>query len=159
MKTYKNAIVLAIAAIVILSFGFSVQISAGKELKSRIGEISSVWNECEASVDQTTRTPNRGIADGESVIEAHVACATQLRHSETAAYGKYETWMNVTSAIFVLGVALLVSAIVTPFPIRDRNEDEAIRKEFVRMRVSSFQRRARLAKRELAMRQLELARS
>ncbi len=145
MKTYKTAAILLIAATVILSSGFGTQISAGKELKSRIGEISSIRNECAANANQATQ-----------ILEA---CATRFHDSEKAAYGKYETWVNVTSAIFVFGVILLMGAIVTPFSIMDRNENEALRKEFVRMRVTSFQRRARLAKRELAMRQLELARS
>ena len=167
LKSLKTAAVFLIVAAVLLGIGYDVQRSANKELAKKNVELVAMRNECVNDAKARIRP------DGDSsyVLSERFRtdveiCGTHLDSGSTLVYQDYEGRMETASAILVFGVMFLFMGTFTFIDVvfgsdsaRSRKAEAALRKEFVRMRVTSFQRRARLAKREIAMRQLELARS
>ena len=160
MKTYKTVIALVISAIVTLSCGYRIQSSANETWQAVSAKLASNRNEC------INRAKTRALSEEGSMVlsgqrfamEAEW-CGMQQSMKETSAFDAYESRMNVAAALLVSGVMMFVGAFFSALAANDRKAQKALREKIVRLRVASFQRRARLAKRENAMRQLELARS
>lgn len=160
MKTYKTVITLVICAIVTLSCGYRIQSSANDAWHAASAKLASERNECvERAKTRALSHEGSMVLFGQSIAMEAELCGMLQRPNETAAFDEYESYMNVAAALLVSGVMMFVGAIFFALAANDRKAEKALRKEFVRMRVTSFQRRARLAKREIAMRHLELARS
>lgn len=166
LKSFKAAAIFTIAAVVLLAVGYDVQSSAETGWRAKSGTFVTSRNECvgEAklrvwSYDGTLSAAKRRLV---SDIEA---CETQLRTDIETAHGAYEKRTESAAVTLVFGIMFLFMGLFTffdvffdSFIVKDRKTDKSVRDEIVRMRVTSFQRRARLAKRENAMLRLELAR-
>lgn len=167
LKSYKAAAVFMIAAIVLLTVGYDVQRSANTEWRTKSGAFVSLRNECVGEAKSRALSYDGTLSAAKLRLVSDIeTCETQLRTDNETVHGAYEKRMESAAAILVFGIMFLSMGLFTffdvffdSFIVTDRKVGKALRKEFVRMRVTSIQRRARLAKRELAMRQLELARS
>lgn len=157
MKTYKTVIVFVISAIVILSCGYRVQSSANETWHAESAKLASERNEC---VRQVRLSYEKSMVQSYQsfAMEAEL-CGMLQSPAEMAAFDDYENRMNLAAGLLVSGVMMLLAAFLAFLSAKDRKTGEALREVLVRTRISSFQRRARLAKREVAMRRLELVRS
>lgn len=166
LKSYKAAAVFMIAAIVLLAVGYDVQRSANAEWKEKSGTILTARIEC--GKDAKARAWSHGGSSFEAerrLTEDAEACGNRMFADAETLHAAYEARMENASAILVFGILFFLIGIFTffdvffdSFIVKDRRADKTPREELVRMRVSSFQRRARLAKRENAMLRLGLAR-
>ena len=160
MKAYSNVIAIVISAVVIFSYGYRVQSSANEVWQAKSAALVSARGEC------IERAKKRMLSDeasivlfGQSLAFEAETCGMMQRPAEMAAFDEYESRMNAADMFLVSGIVRLICAFFAYLAIKDRKSEKVAQTEFVRMRVTSFQRRARKAKRENALRQLELVRS
>lgn len=167
LKSFKAAAIFMIAALVLLAVGYDVQRTANAEWKAKSGTLVTSRNECvgEAKLRVWSHDGTLSAAKRRLVSDVE-SCETRLNADIETVHGTYEKRMDSASAILVFGVMFLFMGVFTLFDVffdsfstQDWKTDKALREKIVRMRVTSFQRRARLAKRENAMLRLELARS
>lgn len=167
LKSYKAAAVFMIAAITLLSVGYDVQRSANTEWKARSGALVSLRNECVGEAKSRALSYDGTLSAAKRRLVSDIeSCETRLGTNVETVHGAYEKRMESAAAILVFGIMFLFIGMFTLFDVffdsfivTDRKAGKALREEIVRMRVTSIQRRARLAKREIAMQRLEMARS
>lgn len=160
MKAYSNVIAIVISAVVIFSCGYRVQSSANEVWQAKSAVLASERNACvERAKKRVLSHEGSVVLFGQSFALEAEACGITQRPAEMAAFDEYENRMNAAAMFLVSGIVMLICAFFAYMAIKDRKSEKVAQTEFVRMRVTSFQRRARQAKRENALRQLELVRS
>lgn len=165
LKSYKAAAVFLIAAVVLLSIGYDVQRSANAEWRIKSGALVSLRNECVGEAKSRALSYDGTLSAAKRRLVSDIeSCETRLGTNVETIHWAYEKRMESAAAILVFGIMFLFIGMFTLFDVffdsfivTDRKAGKVLREEIVRMRVTSIQRRARLAKREIAMQRLEMA--
>lgn len=167
LKSFKAVVVFSVAAAILFVVGYDMQRSANAEWKAKSGMILAARVECGNEAKTRAWTYGGSSSEAESRFKTDVeACGKRMLIDAETLHAVHSDRMDKASGILVFAITFFLIGIFTLFDVVfNRNEeeewrtDEEVRQELVRMRVTSIQRRSRLAKRENALRRLELARS